>query len=261
MDRKKLLGIILVLTSMSVIIILLLKLNIRYNKLVINNDKWNSIISSRSVSTSIKLENIEFNDYNLLVDNENSIIYYSVVNSSKKYNPSIKYVTNKKVSIAINDYITDDKLEQEDIKIMLYNDSEYRIYTLVVTNYPILNIMYDTKEDNKSNIPVQIELFDNHDYAPQRVIKSDGKFKVIEENSVYSLSLFKQSLGNNKRENHVSIFGMDKRDEYLIKKKDNESDEHRYIRLFINNNYSGIYSLGHKEGRINNFERNKEINK
>ena len=62
MNKKWLLAIILVLTVIAITIILVLKSNTRYNKLVISNDKWNSIISNRSMSTSINIENIEFND-------------------------------------------------------------------------------------------------------------------------------------------------------------------------------------------------------
>ena len=261
MNRKKLLGIILVLTGLAIAIIIIPKLNIRYDKLVISSDKWNSIISGRNLSTGINIESIEFNDYNLLIDNDNSVIYYSIVDSSKKFNPRVKYKTNTKVSIVTNDGITDNKLEQTDsLKIMIYNDKDYRVYSLVVTNYPILNVIYKDNKDEKNKVVALLELFDNHTHSPQRVLKSDGKIRVIEENNIYSFELFRESLGNNKRKNHVSIFGMEKRDEYIIKKVDITNNEDRYIRLFINNKYSGLYSLGPKD-KINVHEQNKANNK
>ena len=263
MNKKWLFGIILVLTIVAIIIILILKSNVSYNKLIISKNKWISIISNRENSTNISFEDIEFNDYNLLIDNENDVIYYSVVDLNKKYNPSIKYTTNKKVSVVVNDKITGEKLEQTGIlKIMLYNDKEYRIYSLVVTNFSTLNIIYDEKQLNNTKILSQIELFDNHEHVPQRVLKSDGIFKIIEDNNLYSFSLTKNSPGNNRRENHVSIFGMEKRDEYLIKKTSEINNNERHIKLFVNNKYIGLYSLGPKDGRrINNFERNKENNR
>lgn len=263
MNKKWLLGIILALTCLAIIIVLVFKINTRYNKLVVNENKWSSIINNRNTSTSISLESIEFNDYNLLIDNENSVIYYSVVNSKRKYNPSIKYKSNKKVSIAINDSITDEKLEDTDaLKIMIYNDNEYRIYKLVATNYPILNIKYKDNTNNKTKISMELELFDNYVDSHQRVLKSVGKLRIIKENEEYSFSLTKESLGHNKRENYISIFGMEKRDEYLIKVTNKTSDEERYVQFFINGEYKGLYSFGPKEERrIDNFERNRENNK
>ena len=262
MNKKWLLGIILVLTCLAITIILVLNSNTRYNKLVVNEKKWNSIISNRTESTSIKIDNIKFNDYNLIIDENNSVIYYSVVNSSKKFNPSIKYKTNNKASIAINDKISDEKLEQTDsLKIMIYNEKEYRIYTLVATNYPTLNVVYKNNNDINRKVPIELELFDNHIDSPQRFIKSDGKFRIIEEDNLYSFSLFKQSPGDNKRENHISIFGMEQRDEYLLKKVNKTEEQGRYIKLFINNKYIGLYSLDPKEGGIDPFERNRENNK
>ena len=262
MNKKWLLGIILVLTCLAIIFIIIFKSGVRYNKLIITEENWNSIISNRNMSTSIKFENIEFNDYDLLIDEENSTIYYSIVNSNKKYNPSLKYNTNSKVYIAINDSITDNKIDQDnDLKIMLYNDNFYRIYSLVATNYPILSITSKNDFNDKNNADALIYLFDNHVDSPMRVLKSDGKYKIIKENSEYSFSLKKESVGHKTRENHISIFGMEKRDEYLIKATSTTNPQEKYVQFFMNGEYQGLYSFGHKEGRIDNFERNKENNR
>lgn len=264
MKKIWLLGIILVFTIIPIAVILIIKLNrTNYSKLIINEDKWNSIIDSRKESTSIYFQNLEFNDYNLIIDNDNSTIYYSIVENSNNYNPSIKFNTNENVSIAINKEITNNLLDNsEELKIMIYNDNEYHIYKLVVTNYPIINITYDTNQNNKTKINVDIQLFDNHVNSPQRLVKSKGVLRIIEENNIYNISLIKESLGNNKRENHISIFGMEKRDDYIIKKEEDVSDDERYTQVFINNKYIGLFSLGPKEERrMNNYERNRENNK
>ena len=261
MNKKWLLGIILVLTCLAVVLILLFRSNTRYEKIIVSEDNWNSIISNRTLSTSIKIESIEFNDNNLLIDEENSVIYYSVVNSSRKYNPSIKYDANTDVSIVVNNKLSDEIIDETDaIKIMIYNDKEYRIYSLVATNFPTLNVVYENDDINRK-VPITLELFDNHIDSPQKFLKSEGKFRIIEEDNLYSFSLLKQSPGKNKRDNHVSIFGMEPRSEYIIHKVDNTNEPGKYVRLFINNKYKGIYSLDPKEGEIDNFERNRENNK
>lgn len=260
--KKWLFIVILGLTIFIIVIILVLNYKTKYNKLIVSNDKWNSIISSRKLSNSIKFNSIEFNDYNLLIDEDNSIIYYSIIDVSNKYNPLIKYNTNKKVNIKVNNNITDKVLEDNDsIKIILYNDKEYRIYTLVVTKYPILNITYK-EEFNKRKVDVDIYVFDNYINSPRRVLKSNGRLKIIEEDKIYSFSLLKDSLGHNERNNHISLFGMDKQNEYLIKVTNKINDKERYVQLFINNKYKGIYTFTHnEERRIDNFERNKENNR
>ena len=218
-----------------------------------------TIFALRYIRT--RIESIEFNDYNLLINEENNTIYYSVVDIKNKYNPLIKYKTNKKVNIIINDNITDEKLEENNsLKIMIYNNKEYRIYNLVVTKYPILSIKYE--ENNKRKIDADIYVFDNYVNSAQRVLKSDGILRIIEENKEYSFSLKKESLGHNTRENHISIFGMEKENEYLIKAVNTINEKERYVQLFINNEYKGIYTFGHnEERRIDNFERNRENNK
>ena len=61
MNKKWLFGIILVLTVLAIVVILLLTASIKYKKLTISEDKWNSIVSNKNMSTSISLKKIKFN--------------------------------------------------------------------------------------------------------------------------------------------------------------------------------------------------------
>lgn len=104
-----------------------------------------------------------------------------------------------------------------------------------------------------------LEIFDNHENVPQRVIKSDGRLRVIEENKEYSFTLKKESLGHNERNNPISLFGMGKQNEYLIKVTNMINDKEKYVQFFINNKYMGLYTLSHnEERRTDKFERNKQ---
>ena len=81
-------------------------------------------------------------------------------------------------------------------------------------------------------------------------------------NKEYGFSLRKESLGHNERDNPISIFGMDKQNEYLIKVTNVINDRDKYVIVFINNKYMGLYTFSHnKERRIDNFERNRYNNK
>ena len=240
-NKRILLGIILLLTISTIGILFLLSKSRKYQDLVISKKKWNEIITSREESTKLNIQSLKFNDYNLIIDEKNSIIYYSIVNSSSKYNPSIQYKSNH-TKIAINQEITDNVLETTKVlKIMLYNKSSYRIYSLMITKDPILNVRKKVN-DHKNKTIVDIELFDNHEDATQRVLKTKGIWKTIENNQEYLIFLTKESLGHNRRKNNISILGMPKEDEYILRKEVNEENEKK-VKLFINNQYIGRYCL------------------
>ena len=227
MNKKWLYIGIISFTLVLILIILLIKPRSRYDKYIISSNKWNDIISNKN-SGNIKLDSIKFNDYNLLIDEDNSNIYYSIVDSNSKYNPLVSYKNNK-YKIAFNNKLT----EEGSIQVLVYNDKNYQIYNLIVTNMPILNVTYNEDKINKRKIPVDVYLFDNDVGTSNKVLKSKGDLSII---------------------NDISIFGMDKHNEYVLKVS-KTSD--KYINLFINNKYVGKCSLKHLERNINNEPRKK----
>ncbi len=247
MHKNWLFIIILFLTLAAILSISIVEKSTKYTKLVVSKDKWTSLINNKKLSTNISLNSIEFNDYNLLIDNENNIIYYSIVDTNTKYNPSVQYKGNEKLSVAINTNITDNSIEKTDkIKVLIYNDKEYRIYNLVTTTYPILNIKYSESINRKTNIPMSIELFDNNVNTLNKVIISTGKLKILEENKEYSLSLTRNSVGKDTKNNYISIFNMKQSNEYIIKEVNDNTKDVNCIKLFINNKYIGLYSFESK---------------
>ena len=237
MNKKWLLAIILVLTIGAVGIIIFSQIKNNYNSYVISESKWNKIINDREESTSISINNIRFNNNSLLIDEENSTIYYSIVDANNKYNPKVDYKSEDNIKIAINKEINEDLINQEnEIKLIIYNDKEYRTYSLVATNYPLLNVnLNEQMEQNKTRKKVDLYIFDNNNDAYQRGVKSDARLEIKEENSEYSFSLTKQSPGRNKRENNISIFGMPKQDDYTLKKSEEIEEDKKYVLFFINN--------------------------
>ena len=51
-------------------------------------------------------------------------------------------------------------MNNHEFKIMLYDDSAYRIYGLYCTSFPMINIVYEEQEDTGNfNIPMSMYLF------------------------------------------------------------------------------------------------------
>ena len=259
MSKKKMLIPVIVFTVLIVIIIIALNPSHKYNKLIVSESKWNSIINSRTENEKLTLDSIEFNDYKLIIDEKNSILYYSVVNDSQnKYNPIVSYSSNNKNTklVVLSYEITDDKVKNNyQFKIMIYNEKEYHIYNLQCTNLPILNISYNQNQEiSQKNIPMEIYLFDNLSSIPNKITVSSGKIKLNEGEFIFSLHML--TPGKNKRDNKISILNMKPNSEFILtevtKTSDNiqeqtsdinmENKKNR-VELFLNNEYKGIYNL------------------
>lgn len=266
MNRMKIIIPVIIFTAIIIILIILLNPSHEYNKLIVSESKWNSIIESRIENIELILEDIKFNDYKLIIDEKNNTLFYSLVNDSQnKYNPDVSYSSNNKnAKLAIlSDEITDEKVKNNyQFKIMIYDEKEYHIYNLKCTDLPILNISYDKNEEVKQkNIPMEMYLFDNLSNIPNRITISSGNLKVNEDN--YTFSLHMLTPGKNKRDNKLSILNMNPNSEYTLTKLDNsqlqediinvENKKHR-VELFLNNEYKGVYSLGYIEEKNQNYD-------
>ena len=268
MNKKRLLIIILVFTFLLIFGIYLFNKKNKYNSLVVSNEKYEEIKQSRMESNGIKIENIKFNDYSILIDEDKNTLYYSMIDNSSKYNPTVKYDT-KNYKVVVSEEITEEKVNNNNMfKLMIYDDSKYHEYNLIVTSLPILNITYEENTKKDKRIPIELYLFDNRNNAHKKVLNSRGDLNIINSDNDkknYTFSLISESLGRNERENNVSILGMQRHSEYLLNSlyDDEEkirnvfttnlwnemsfskNDNSEYVELFINNHYVGLYSLGY----------------
>ena len=150
MNRMEIIIPVIVFTAIIIILIIMLNPSHEYNKFIVSESKWNSIIESRTENNKLTLEDIKFNDYKLIIDEKNNTLYYSLVNDNQnKYNPNISYSSNNKNAkiVILSDEITDEKVKNNYLfKIMIYDEKEYHIYNLKCTDLPILDISYDKKE-------------------------------------------------------------------------------------------------------------------
>ncbi len=262
MSRRKILIPVIIFTILIIILIIALNPSHKYNSLSINVSKWDNIKESRIENKNLKLEDIRFNDYKLIIDEQNDTIYYSIVNESKnKYNPNVSYeVNNKNAKLVI---LSDEKSLEEvksnyEFKVMIYNEKEYHIYGLKCTDLPILNISYNEDEEIKQkNIPMEMYLFDNLSNIPNKITISSGKVKQEEDNYIFSLHML--TPGKNKRDNKISILNMRPNSAYILSKVNNTSDglqeqetenKRNRVELFLNDEYQGVYYINYIENQL-----------
>ena len=245
MYKKKIFIVIIFITFVLGGIIILISSSNKYNKVIKNNTEFRKIINSRKSSNKLKLTELKFNDYKLFIDEDSSVIYYSVVNVRNKLNPSFKYKTNSNAKIAFNSTLKEIAFETADFyKVIVYDKDFYHEYYLCLTDFPLMNI---TGTDLENNDSAEMELFDNHINRTQKYLKSAAKFRV--EDGRYILRLKAESLGRNKRSNPISILGYDKTNEFVLERAYIIEEKEKYVRLFINNRYGGFYYVNPIDGR------------
>ena len=282
MDRKKYFVIIVIITCCILAIVYKMNYGKLYNNISINQDEWNSIINNKNKNSDMVISSIKFNGYNLLLDNSNYKMYYSLINENEnKYNPRISYISNvKNAKLAVlQENLSEENISiEKEFKIMIYNDNEYNVYSLICTKFPLVNIEY-VNDGNfmKNNINVKkskikFYLFDNLQYSTNRIIISDGDVKKNSDTK-YIVNLVTLSPGKNVRPNDISIFNMKPQSRYVFQKVDitsntddlnneniannadnqnninnkngqgMEAPKNNYVELFENGKYIGLYSI------------------
>lgn len=280
---KKKAGIILVVLS-CILTIYLLCFNsrmIRLSDMVIGEDEFQQIIEDRERSQRGLLEGLCFDEQSLFLDVTDNTFYYSLVEgSTSAYNPWVEKIGgNDAVALAFVDVeITQETIKDNvTFKIIAYDDTFYNEYYLKCTTLPIMNISCETDIDIQ-NVPMSVTLFDNRQGATQKVTTSKGTIHIrggstqIYPKKAYKLSLTQDSLGDNTRNNKVSLLGMRQDDDWILYPAYNDQEkirnvfssnlwkytcakdnslgidngmEYKYIELFINGEYWGLYALGY----------------
>ena len=255
---------------------------VRFEKLSVNEEQFDGIRNSRRyVSDSNILEALFFDEQRLTFDAGSGTFYYSLEENSKSaYNPCVEMVTEgEDVSVAVLDaQITEQGIKDAEVfRIIAYDSVSYREYNLVCTTLPLMNIECDA-DIGDEDVSVHMTLFDNSKGAAQKVTQSDGKMHIrggstrTYPKKGYKLSLTQKSLGDNVRLNKVSLLGMRQDDDWILYAAYNDPEkvrnvfssnmwkstcskdnalgidngmEYRYVELFINHQYWGLYALGY----------------
>lgn len=282
MNKKIVFVLILIITFCLIILISSNKTN-KFNDLIISEEQFNNIIINREKDDNLVIKKLKFNNNELFLDNSSNTWYYSLIEKSQNaYNPVIEFKSNNKnISISIlENNISKESIKNNDtIEIIIFNKTKYNIYHLKCTTLPMMNIKFNdtSKIESLEDTKMSITLFDNRINATQRTIKSDGQIHVRGVSTIdfpkkgYKISLETKSLGENIRENNISLLGMRQDDDWILYAGYNDQDrvrnvfasnlwynssatsnyfnikngiEYKYIELFINNKYWGLYALG-----------------
>lgn len=285
---------ILILSLIIILIVVhILFRNYNYTKYeVITDDEWNQIINEREESEESLISGLAFNEYDLIKDN-NGIYYYSLIENNKKaYIPFVKNISG--IIIKFHQNITDEMIKNNEyLDVLTYNDSYYRIEHVVLTKLPLLKISYDisAKMTDVDKVDMSMYLYDNRENINSRVVTSTGTIHYRGYTSLaypkkgYRINLTKNS-NNFVSGNNVSLLGMRKDNDWILNSlysdgekirnvfasqlwydccsMSNQFDivngvEYKYVELFINNEYSGLYALGYPvDGKTVGLKKNDD---
>lgn len=280
--KKKLASALLIVSIIVLIANLMSGKGKLYSELCITYEQEQEIIEGRRVSATPLFTKILFNGYELVNDTLSNCLFYSLIeNDSNAYNPNVKCISEKgNLSIAIvGNVLTDEGIASgEEHTLLIYSDKEYQYVSLVCTTLPLLSINHKEEIGDYDPVLFEMELFDNRKGATQRITAADGEIRIRGRYSRnypkkgYRITLYETSVGENRRERKNSLLGMRQDGDWILYAAYNDLDkvrnvfssnlwmescgknnvfglsngmEYRYVELFVNNQYWGLYALGY----------------
>ena len=251
-----------------------------FSSYYVSDEEWTKIFYNRTENKDLDLSSLKFNGYDLNFTEDEA--YYSIVaNGLHDFDPIVSLSGSYKFA-ARGERLNEQVIENNSpIEIVIYNNREYRKFSLVSTTLPILNISFNTESGyapgTREDESFKMTLFDNRPKALNRVIRSDGaahrrgnvSFDTDKPN--LSLKLTQESIGENTRNNPQDLLGMDPSDSWILsgmyydyeKVRDafaanlwssfntnsfgiKNSFNFRYVEVIMNDEYYGLYLLGSK---------------
>lgn len=247
---------------------------------LISEEECADILTGRSCGQGL-VDTLDFDGQTLLFDSAGRIFYYSLVeDSSGAYNPYVKVKgadNNLRVAFLGGGITKEGIADNQTISFLAYTDKEYEFYGLKCTLLPIINIECEEQIED-TYVPMTAVLFDNRKNTTARVTVSEGYIHIrgcsarYYDKKAFRISLRKESAGGNERLNQVSLLGMRQDDDWLLYAGYDEPErvrnvlstnlwkntcatdnawevdtgtEYKYVELFINGNYWGLYALGY----------------
>lgn len=224
----------------------------RFNDLITEVDPYQEIKESRTPLTDTNHPEIQFDSHSLVFDSLYNFYLYSLIeDNTNRFNPVVKTLSHDltKYDVALSGgLITEESIKENDtVSILLYTETEYKEYTVHVTNLPIVNINLDDFPEDPSNpigdtdYSAQFSLFDNRQGIPaaERVIESQSYIRLRGASSrthpkkQFRLNLREFSIGASENNNHLSLLDMRKDDDWILYAAYNDPEKMR--NTFSNN--------------------------
>ena len=247
----------------------------RYSELILSVDQYASLKSGKTESSEDLITRLTFNELPAFYDCLTGRWLSSVSGKENNSSPSVGYApANKNVRIAFRGNFPCGS----EIPFLAYDENVYREYRLAATTLPLARIEYQKKEITRDPLPMRFTLLDNRLNAGNPVTESEGFFHlrgwstVIFPKNAFRLTLTEQREGKEAHENKTSLLDLRNDGDWLLYPAYNDSEkirnvfssnlwfnscgsdnsfgiqngmEYRYIELFLNDEYWGLYALGY----------------
>lgn len=286
-DGKKMRLILLIFSILVFATLINVKASPRHHVLLEGQEKFEEITATRKPTDNL-LKELRFNQHILPFDAQTKTFFYSVPEAgSSRFNPQISWEGSEKgVSLSFfgQPFSQAGMQANHRYEFVAYTDSSYTVYGLILTSLPVITM--HTEDTNvpperpigDEDIKVQFWLHDNRANATvyQRNISSQALVHIrgnasraFPKNS-YRISLKQTSLGDNQRNNLVSLLGMEQDDDWILYAAFNDPERMRntlshqlwynmsaqrktfgittgttgkFVELISNDRYWGIYVL------------------
>ena len=224
---------------------------------------------------------LNFNGNDLFYEPNTRTFYYSLIDRDpESYDPPVTFeASDASVRLVISPVtITPETISSNTaITIVAYNEDSFSQYSLICTTLPLMNIIC-SEEIADDEVSMQLQLFDNQKDCTIRTICSDGVIHLRGASTKhfpkkgYRISLTNKKKNGNTVTNKCNLLGLRNDDDWLLYAAYNDQEkirhvfstnlwkyscaednslgldngmEYKYIELFINNEYYGLYALGY----------------
>lgn len=255
----------------------------RINSLFVDADEYEQIIALREQRDDL-FDDLNFDGQRLTFDSLGGYYMYSIVhNSNNAYDPVLSLDSDHSgIKVALlGDRISDETISQnKEIKVLVYDSYFYEESAFRCTTLPVVSITTDgdIPVDKEISVGMEMTLFDNSDQTGRRTITSDGSLHVrgnatLEDpKKSYKFELTKLT-DKGIRSNDQPLLGMPEDDDWILTAMYGDTErirdvfttnlwkdsfatdngrgldlgtEYRYVEVFINERYEGLYALGYK---------------
>lgn len=252
----------------------------RFSDYIVPEADYSNLTNHRASAEHGLLSEIYFNNFPLCYDEKKDSWFYSVDKNAPVLDPVIRFKSPEKgAELRFKEAITPGKT----ISFLIYTDKFYKEYSLVITTLPLIKIESQTEDyltgiDLEKIYPIRFTLYDNRSESFYPIITSEGTLHMRGEISRFfdkknfRLKLSRKEAGKEIHENNIPLLGLRQDGDWILYSAYNDQEkirnvfstnlwmescaednsfgllngsEYRYVELFWNQQYCGLYALGY----------------